>query len=147
MRRARILLGLLLLATLWLGHAARSAGDGEFKIIVHPRNSVTTLERQFLREAFLKTSVTWKGGSVIRPIHLDQKFPVHERFSREVLLKAPAHLRNYWSQRIFSGTGVPPPEADSIEAAVAYVASHPGALGYLPMDADPGSAKVVEIAE
>jgi hypothetical protein len=51
----------------------------------------------------------------------------------------------YWNQQIFSGKGVPPPEADSTAAAVAYVLANPGAIAYLPADADPGRVKVIEV--
>ena len=56
-----------------------------------------------------------------------------------------AQLKNYWTQRIFSGTGVPPPQAGSAAAAIAYVLANPGALAYLPADVDPNGAKVVQL--
>jgi hypothetical protein len=40
-------------------------------------------------------------------------------------------VRSYWQQRIFSGRDVPPPELDSDEAVVAFVARSPGGIGYV----------------
>ena len=62
-----------------------------------------------------------------------------------MLRKTPAQLKSYWNQQIFSGKGVPPPEADSTADVIAYVLANPGAVGYLPVDVDPGRAKVVEV--
>ena len=72
-------------------------------------------------------------------------FPVRGRFSQEVLKKTPAQLKCYWNQQIFSGKGVPPPEAESPAAAVAYVLGNPGAIAYVPIDADTGRAKVIGV--
>jgi hypothetical protein len=68
-----------------------------------------------------------------------------ERFVREVIRKTPAQLKSYWNQQIFSGSGVPPPDAESSAAMIAYVVDHPGAIGYLPASVDPGGARVVRL--
>ena len=70
---------------------------------------------------------------------------MREAFTRDVLKKTPAQLKTYWSQQIFSGKGVPPPEASSIDEAIAYVLANPGAVGYIPDDVDPKGAKVIEV--
>lgn len=130
----------------WLAIAvAAAAGTDDYKIIVHPDNPVTAVDRQFLRDAFLRKSSEWDGGETIRPIDLASRFRVRERFAQDVLRKTPSQLKSYWSQQIFSGKGVPPPEADSTDAVVAYVLSHRGAVAYLPLDADPGAAKVIKV--
>jgi ABC-type phosphate transport system substrate-binding protein len=136
----------LALVLVWLGFAGSLlASTSEFKVIVHPQNQVTTLSRDFVRAAFLKTAVTWSDGKPIRPIDLPAGSPAREFFTREVFKKDLAQLKNYWTQRIFSGTGVPPPQAGSPAAAIAYVLANPGALAYLPADADPQGARVVPI--
>jgi ABC-type phosphate transport system substrate-binding protein len=118
-----------------------AGGDG-FKVIVHPENPVREVDRAFLRRAYLKKATDWNGETV-RPI--DLKHPVRDRFTSGVIGKTPAQLRSYWNQQIFSGKGVPPPEADSAEAVVAYVVAHRGAVGYLPASADIGKARVVTV--
>jgi len=131
---------------LWLGLASPSvASNDEFKITVHPANPVSVVDRDFLRAAFLKKAISWSDGKTIRPIGLSERFRARDRFTQDVLGKTPSQLRNYWVQRIFSGTDVPPPEADSPAAAIAYVLANPGAVTYLPIDADPGAAKVIKI--
>ena len=131
---------------IWVAIAvASAAASDDYKIIVNPDNPVAAIDRQFLRDAFLRKTSDWDGGEAIRPIDLASRFPVRVRFAQDVLKKTPSQLKSYWSQQIFSGKGVPPPEADSTAAVVAYVLSHRGAVAYLPLEADAGAAKVVKV--
>jgi ABC-type phosphate transport system substrate-binding protein len=136
----------VVLVIVWLGLATTSlAEDHAFKVIVHPDNAVAEVDRGFLRDAYLKKIVEWDGGETIRPIDLSAHHPVRDKFSDEVLRKTPAQLRAYWTQQIFSGKAVPPPEADTVADAIAYVLANKGAVGYVPADVDTGKAKVVRI--
>jgi hypothetical protein len=140
---------LLAVAAIVLGAPAfdglARADEPAFKIIVHPENPIDSVDRKFLRDAFLRKASDWKGGETVRPVDLAAKFPARAKFGHEVLRKTPAQLKTYWNQQIFSGKGVPPPETASPADAVAYVLAHRGAVAYLPADADPGEAKVVGI--
>jgi hypothetical protein len=137
---------LLLLAMLWLGAApAYVTGDLGLVVIVHPSNPMQSVDRAFLRAAFLKQETSWPGGLTIQPVDLARSDPTHERFSLAVLGKTLAQLRSYWSARIFSGTDVPPSEVDSPAAAIRFVLGHPGAVGYLPSGTHPGRAKVLDL--
>lgn len=122
-----------------------AAATDDYKVIVHPENPVSTVDRTFLRDIYLRKATDWTGARPMRPIDLAKRFSVRDRFAQEVLRKTPAQLKTYWNQQIFSGKGVPPPEAESTAAAVAYVLANPGAIAYLPTDADPGKAKVIKV--
>lgn len=136
----------LLLATIWVGLVSSSlAGSDDFQVVVNAANPVSVVDRDFLRDAFLKKATNWPHGTSVRPIDLPASLSARDRFARDVLKKSLIQLRSFWSQRIFSGTGVPPPEAESPAAAVAYVLANPGAVAYLPREADPGRAKVVSV--
>jgi ABC-type phosphate transport system substrate-binding protein len=147
MMRAGNLAPLAFLVAVVLGLATRSiaAESDSFKIVVHPDNPITSVERAFLRKAYLKKALEWPGGEGIRPVDLSTKFPVRERFTHDVLKKTPAQLKNYWNQQIFSGKAVPPHEVGSTADLIEYVIASPGAVGYLPAGADPGEAKVIEV--
>jgi ABC-type phosphate transport system substrate-binding protein len=121
------------------------AAEDRFVVVVHRDNPVTSVDRDFLRDAFLKKATDWSHGEAIRPVDLASRFEVREIFTREVLRKTSAQLRSYWNQQIFSGKGTPPVEADSIAEMLEYVASNPGAVGYLPVGASPARVKVVEV--
>ena len=124
----------------------RAFADTErFVIVVHPDNPVRAVDREFLRDAYLKKATDWGNGETIRPVDLATRFEVRDVFTREVLRKTPAQLRSYWNQQIFSGKGTPPVEADSIREMLEYIASNVGAIGYLPAGAAPARVKVVEV--
>jgi ABC-type phosphate transport system substrate-binding protein len=123
----------------------RAAISDDYKIIVHPNNPISAVDRQFLRDAYLGKTSGWNTGGEIRPIDLATRFPVRDRFGQDVLKKTPSQLKNYWNQQIFSGKGVPPPEAASTDGVIAYVLAHPGAIGYLPLDADAGGTKLIKV--
>jgi ABC-type phosphate transport system substrate-binding protein len=127
-----------------LGAGSQAATD-DYKVVVHPDNPAPAVDRAFLREIYLRKATDWSGLGPIRPIELTKRFAVRERFAHEVLKKTTAQLKVYWNQQIFSGKGVPPPEADTPAAAVAYVLANPGAIAYLPADSDPGRAKVIRV--
>jgi ABC-type phosphate transport system substrate-binding protein len=132
---------------LTIGLASTSIASGtHYKVIIHPANHDVRLARSFVRDAFLKKATEWHGQT-IRPIDLASMAATREQFTRDVIRKTPAQLKRYWNQQIFSGKGVPPPEAGTPAEVVAYVLANPGAIGYLPADADPGAAKVVEVWE
>jgi ABC-type phosphate transport system substrate-binding protein len=124
---------------------ATSADDARFVVVVNPKNPITNVDRDLLRNMFLKKRVVWGNGETIRPIDLSTKFTAREQFVRRVLKKTPAQLKSYWTQQIFSGKGVPPPEAASPTDVVRYVLAHPGAIGYVPVDSDVQGAKVIEV--
>jgi hypothetical protein len=146
MERLRRLAVLALVLAL-TGSASVDAGadDTSFTVIVHPDNPISTIDRAFLRAAFLKKKKEWSDGTTIRTVDLRKTLPVRERFAREVLKKTLPQLKNYWNQQVFSGKGVPPPEVESVPAMINYVRTHRGAVGYLPAGVDPGGAKVVEL--
>lgn len=142
----RIVISVLALALLLICLARTTQAErGAYKVIVHPDNPATTVSRDLIRNAFLKKASQWADGETLRPIDLSRRFPIRDRFTAEILKKTPAQLKSYWNQRIFSGKGVPPPEADSVTDVIAYVLHEPGAIGYIPTDVDPGGAKVVEV--
>jgi ABC-type phosphate transport system substrate-binding protein len=144
MRRPALLLVLAFLLP-WLRAPSLAAEDGDFKVIVSPQNPADAVDREFLRDAFLKKATEWHDGVTVHPIDLSAKSSVHDQFVTRVLRKTPAQLKTYWNQQIFSGKGVPPPEAETPQEVIAFVLAHPGAVGYIPVDVSPGKAKVIGI--
>jgi ABC-type phosphate transport system substrate-binding protein len=121
-----------------LSRVAR-AGDAaaDFRIIVHPANASQSVSRDFMADAFLKKVTRWESGETIRPLDQRPGAAVRRAFTDSVLKRTVSAVRSYWQQRIFSGRDVPPPELDSDENVIAYVAQNPGAVGYVS-----GSAKL-----
>jgi ABC-type phosphate transport system substrate-binding protein len=135
----------LMIPVMVRGLAVSAAHKDDYQIIVNPNNPIVAIDRQFLRDAYLRKATDWSNGGSIRPVDLRHGFAVRERFIHEVLHKSPSQLKSYWNQLLFSGKGVPPPEVDSTDAVIRYVLANAGAVGYLPADADPRAAKRVTV--
>jgi len=107
------------------------ADDAEFRVVVHASNAASGLDKEFVADTFLKKITRWPSGEVSKPVDLKPDSAVRRRFSEGVLKRTVGAVRSYWQQRIFSGRDVPPPELESDDAVVAYVAKYPGAIGYV----------------
>lgn len=136
-------LGLGALALLcWTLPGTLAAAEG-FRVIANPSVPASRVERRFLDDAFLKRVTRWGDGQTIHPVDLQATSPVREAFTRSVLQRSVAAVRSYWQQLIFAGRTLPPPELDSDAAVVAYVASTPGAIGYVSAATPAPGAKEV----
>lgn len=139
---------LLVVAMLLLPHRlgiARADSVPPFVLIVHSANPVTTLDRKFLSDVFLKKKTRWPGGEVIRPADQIVAANVRARFSAQVLERTVGAVRSYWQQRIFSGRDVPPPELAGDEEVLNYVLRQPGGVGYVSASASIEGAKSLRI--
>jgi ABC-type phosphate transport system substrate-binding protein len=116
-----------------------------YVVIVNPNNPLTTLDRKFLEEAFLKKATRWPSDTVIRPVDLVSSSPVRRQFTEDVLKRPVEAVKGYWQQRIFSGRDVPPPELDTDGEVVKYVLQYEAAIGYVSGGADLGGAKVIAV--
>src|ERR1043165_1093399 len=114
------------LLVLGLAHTSIAADEG-FKVIVNAANPMDVVDRDVLRDAYLKKTAAWKSGTTIHPIDLVRKFPARDQFTEHVVGKTPTQLKKYWAQQIFSGKGVPPPEVDSVDKVIEYVVANKGA--------------------
>lgn len=122
--------------------AALANEPPEFRVIVHPQNPQHAADRGFLADAFLKKVTRWAHGEAIRPVDLHADNRTRRRFSEVVLKRSVGAVRSYWQQRIFSGRDVPPPELESDDSVIAFVAKYEGAIGYVS-----GGAKLVGVRE
>ena len=102
-----------------------------YRMIVHPNNPVTTLDRRVLEDIFLRKVKSWPSGETARPIDLQPSSPVRRRFSEEVLRRPLSAVRAYWQQRIFSGQALPPPEVAGDADVIKHTMKYPGAIGYV----------------
>ena len=125
--------------------AAAGAEKSSYVVIVPAKSVITRVNRKFLAEIFLRRATRWGDDSPIRPVDLSAESPARGRFSQDILARSVYSVKSYWQQRIFSGEGLPPPEMSDDEAAVRYVASHPGAIGYVIAGTSLDGARAVEV--
>jgi hypothetical protein len=125
--------------------AAPPADAPIYRLVVNVDNPVTSLDRRFVQDAFLKKVRTWPDGEVIRPVDLKGNSPVRERFSLDILRRPLAAIQAYWQQQIFSGRDVPPLAVATDAEVMRYLARYKGAIGYVSGPAPLAGAKAVTI--
>jgi ABC-type phosphate transport system substrate-binding protein len=147
LRRAQLpaLVALLAVAVLAVGAAEVVSADAPFRVIVHPQVKGTQIPRAALTSIFLKQAPRWGDGSSVLPVDQSVRSPVRRSFSNDVLQQGLVEVQVYWQRKMATGL-IPPPVKTSDEEIVSFVASTPGAIGYVSATAPlPDSVKTVEI--
>ena len=143
MRRA--LLSVLALAAFATGVAPVASADALYRVIVHPQVKGTQIPRAALSSIFLKQAPRWGDGRTVLPVDQSMRSSVRKSFSADVLQQGIVEVQVYWHRRMAAGV-TPPPVKTTDEEIVSFVASTPGAIGYvsaaMPL---PDSVKAVEI--
>jgi ABC-type phosphate transport system substrate-binding protein len=137
-----IRLGLLLAMLL---PAATAAAD--YVVVVHPSNPVTSLTKTEASRLFLRSSTLWPNGEHVKPVDLAKGSPARAAFTKEILGRSMGAIDQYWTQSVFSGRAIPPPEKRSDAEAVAYVRENPGAIGYVAAGASTEGVKRVTVGD
>ena len=128
MRRAAV--ATLVLAVLAGGAAPVVSAEARFRVIVHPQVKGNQIPRAALSSIFLKRAPKWGDGSAVRPVDQSLRSPLRMSFSADVLQQGLMEVQMYWQREIASGR-MPPPVKASDEEIVSFVASTPGAIGYV----------------
>ena len=135
-------LGLLLALLL---PAAAAAAD--YVVVVNASNPVGTLSRTEASRLFLRSSTQWASGEHVKPVDLAKSSPIRAAFTKEILGRSMGAIDQYWTQSVFSGRAVPPPEKHSDAEVLAYVREHPGAIGYVAAGANTDGVKRVRVGD
>jgi ABC-type phosphate transport system substrate-binding protein len=127
------------------GAGAERPAPAAFRVIVAPSNPNDGVDRRFLLEAFLRKTTRWPDGQPLQPVDQPADSPTRRRFSDDALGRRVSAVKEYWTQAIFSGRGVPPPQLESDDQVVKFVLQTPGAIGYVSAGAALEGAKIVPV--
>ena len=122
----------------------------EFLVIVHQSNPYSEITLEELSNMFLKKVSRWeKSDGLVHPVDLLDDSPVRELFSKVVHGRKVASIKAYWQRQIFSGRDIPPPEKETEQDVLKFVAQKPGAIGYISVAIDirEYDVKVITIIE
>ena len=111
--------------------AAAAETPAPFVVIVNAENPVAAASPAMISGLFLKRRGKWQSGLKPYPVDLVESSRVREAFSLQVLGQRTSEIELYWQSAIFSGRDIPPPKKASEIEIVAFVAQHPGAIGYV----------------
>jgi ABC-type phosphate transport system substrate-binding protein len=144
----RILLSVFVLsASLPAGQTPVDAGSTAYRVIVHPQVKGVRITRGALSSIFLKQAPKWNDGAAILPVDQSVRSSVRRSFSGDVLMQGIAEVQIYWQRRMSQGV-TPPPVKATDEEVLAFVASTPGAIGYVSTTVLlPESVRAVELTD
>jgi ABC-type phosphate transport system substrate-binding protein len=126
-----------------LGSCALANAQG---MVVIANNGVKSSEvsTDELRDVFTGDKSSLKDGSKVTPATL-KGGAIHEAFLKQCVGKSDAAFRTSWRSLVFTGQGTMPKTLDSESAMVDYVASTPGAIGYIGKETAHDKVKTLSI--
>lgn len=111
-------------------------------VIVHP--SVPNTDSKTIKKLFLnKTNQI--AGEFCTPVDQTSQSSVRAEFVYKVLGQSMEDNHAYWTEQIFTGQGIPPKEIENDAKVKAFVASTPGAVGYVNEEMIDNTVKVLFI--
>lgn len=129
MPRVPSLLALLIISACMVMHDAWAA-DRLFVVIAAADAVERHLSRETVSQIFSRKQNHWENGMHIEPVNLPATHPLRRAFSQAMLGHLPEEMEDYWREMYFHGV-LPPHVLASEEAVILFVASTPGAIGYV----------------
>ncbi len=134
---------LLSLPLLWIVLPEPLHAEERIAVIVSETSPVKdALSREELASIYRRKKLFWENSITIVPLNLPVTHPLRRSFSRTVLGESPEEMEAYWNTQYFHGIS-PPYVLASEEAVVEFVATTPGAVGYVNATAVNGRAHVL----
>jgi ABC-type phosphate transport system substrate-binding protein len=141
-RVAAVRFVVLNLTLLWLALSVPVEVEERIAIIVAKTATQRILDNEQLERVYLRKTRFWSDGTRVTPVNLPAAHPLRLAFSRLVLRTLPEEQETYWNEQYFHGV-TPPFVLDSEEAVVQFVATTPGAIGYVSETAVTSSLRVL----
>lgn len=110
--------------------AAASHARAQVTVIANNSVVASSISQTDLHDIFTGSASSIKGGGQVSPALL-KSGPAHEAFLNKYVGKSDAAFRAAWRRLLFSGQSTMPKILDSDAEMVGYVASTPGAIGYI----------------
>ena len=128
----------------------QAAGD-PIVVIVNMANPVENLSSSELKKLFLSDRSRWDTGKSVAPVMVSAGAPERATFLKIVCGMNDSDFSKYFLQAAFSGkSATPPKEVSSFAAVKSFVASSPGAIGFIKGldfhgDGSDGGVKAIKI--
>jgi hypothetical protein len=108
-----------------------SAATAQDVILVANKSvQISEINDADLRAIFIGAKTRFSDGSHAEPVTL-KGGPAHEVFLKKHLGEEPEDFRAQWRKAVFTGQGAMPKAFSSESALIEYVATTPGAVGYV----------------
>lgn len=100
------------------------------QIIGHPSSTASITSMKLLKNIFKRRIRVDSQGRAYVPVNLPVDHPLRKTFSAILFGQQPEAMEHFWNEQYFKGIS-PPFVLSSQEAVKRFVASTPGALGYI----------------
>jgi ABC-type phosphate transport system substrate-binding protein len=107
-----------------------NAASGEVAVIAHKSVPAEAITRSQLLDVYSGDVKEWSNGERIVLADLDVRNVVTDAFYG-FLGKPPSRMKTIWMKNMLSGEGDPPASFTSEQELLDWVASTPGAIGYV----------------
>lgn len=125
-------------AALWYPTFGTPGSTTAFAVIAAPGSAPQHLTPRVAALIYRRKQTYWEDGARVQPVNLPAANALRQAFSQCILGETPNAMENYWREMYYHGV-LPPHVVDSEQAVVLFVASTPGAIGYVsacPKDID-----------
>ena len=119
---------------------------GEELVIVNPATTDTAIGHHTLQSLYFGRKRSLPSGEHVEILILDGG-PTHQAFMANELATTPDEFATAWKRMVFSGQGKSPASFASEADLVAYVAAHPGTLGYCDGATAHDAVKVLKLGD
>ncbi|HFD33399.1 MAG TPA: phosphate ABC transporter substrate-binding protein [Gammaproteobacteria bacterium] len=115
----------------------------EVAIIANKGITVDSITPKEAKKIWLGKKKSMPGGGTIKLADLPVGNTARKDFYSSIVKKKEKQLKAYWAKITFTGKGYPPQVFDDEAAVVEWVASTPGAMGYVSSNSATDSVKVL----
>jgi ABC-type phosphate transport system substrate-binding protein len=120
--------------------------DSGVKVIGHPDLGTSQVKRATLAAVYLNRQALAPSGEKIVPVDQSVQSPVRATFSAGVLAQPVAAVRRFWAEQMSLGAR-PPVVRTSDADVIAFVASTPGAIGYVAASAPLSGVRELQVVD
>ena len=112
---------------------------------MHKDNPARGLAKSKIALMFMKMTTKWESGAAVEPVDLPAASAVRAAFTTAIHKRDVDAVKTAWQRAVFAGRGEPPPEKATDEEVIAFVASHPGGIGYVSETAATDKVKTLDV--
>lgn len=141
MKKLLLLLSYLLCITAF---SVSLNATADVAVIVNLDNESSFADGEISR-LFLGKLKKFSSGDKAVAINLKLGNETRKSFEKKVLNKSSSQIKAYWSKRVFSGKGKPPPELVSDKDVIAMVSSDNNIIAYIDAASVDDTVKVVQV--
>jgi hypothetical protein len=128
-RRRAVILAILL-STVPPLNSEETASNTQLVIIAAPGRDAGRIDAAMLAGIYRRKILVDDDGRSYVPVNLPAIHPLRRLFSRLVFDQSPEQMQGYWNEQYFKGIS-PPFVVASPDASLRFVATTPGAIGYV----------------